>query len=72
MGLSMSMEVTIPDGVTIYDLIAIGKKYAPAEWRDGMELDDALEWAFSEPKGLAELSQLGITWNTIRNGRITK
>ena len=72
MGLSLSVEVVVPDGITEQDLIAVGKKYAPAEWQDGMELDDALEWAFSEPKGLAELSQLGITWNTIRNGRIIK
>jgi hypothetical protein len=63
MGLSLSIEVTIPDGVDSALLIDIGERCYPYDIEETMEIDEALQWAFSTPQGVTELAILGVRWN---------
>lgn len=65
---SLSIEVEVPEDIEPDGLLAVGKRCAPEEWRDGMSPEEALQWAFNDPGGPQMLAQLGIDWHTIRNG----
>lgn len=67
MGLSISIEVVVPDDVDRALVTAIGEKCSPYLPDDGepMTIGEAIQWAFSDSGGVAALAALGITWNTI-------
>lgn len=70
MGLSLSLEITIPDDVDIASVIAIGAKHDPYTGDGELEIGEAMELAFSNPEGIKELRSLGIQWNTVQTGVI--
>jgi hypothetical protein len=64
MGLSISIEVNIPDDVDATLVTRIGSACYPHGIGDEpMEIGEALQWAFMSPWGVGELASLGITWN---------
>lgn len=63
MGLSISIEVTIPEVLDNERLINIGKAHCPYEDTEGMEIGEALQWAFATPQGVTDLATLGVQWN---------
>jgi hypothetical protein len=65
---NVSIEVKVPPSTDLNSLIAVGKRCAPAEWRDVMNPAEALQWAFSDPGGPQMLAQIGIEWNALVNG----
>jgi len=72
MGVSLSIEVTVPSHVTANELVAIGEQCCTHEDVEGMGVGEALSWAFSDAGGVTMLSTLGVTWNAINTGRITE
>lgn len=65
MGLSISIEVSIPEAVDKTAVIRLGAACYPYEGfgDEPMDLGEALQWAFSSPVGVTELASLGVTWN---------
>jgi len=63
MGLSLSIEINVPENVDMTLLIAIGERCYPYDIAETMEIDEALQWAFSTPQGVTELAILGVRWN---------
>jgi hypothetical protein len=65
MGLSISLEVHIPDNVDRTLVTRIGLACYPYDGLEDEPLDigEALQWAFQSPWGVGELASLGVTWN---------
>ena len=63
MGLSISIEVTNPEVLDSASVISIGKAHCPYEDTEGMEIGEALQWAFLSPRGVTQLAALGVRWN---------
>ena len=63
LGLSISIEVTNPEVLDSASVIKIGKAHCPYEDTEGMEIGEALQWAFATPQGVTELANLGAQWN---------
>lgn len=70
MGLGLSLEITIPDGVDIASVIAIGAAHDPYTGDGDLEIGEAVELAFSNPSGVEALRSLGVTWNAVQTGVI--
>jgi hypothetical protein len=70
MGLGLSIEVTIPSFVDIAQVIAIGQRFYPYGVDGDMELGEAIQWAFSDPGGVAALAAMGITWALCQTGTV--
>ena len=73
MKLGLSIEIDVPADVCRDALTRIGQAFAP----DGMDTadlnpEDAVEYGFSDPDGIAALNSLGVTWSAIRTGTITE
>lgn len=62
MGLGLSIEVNIPDWVDIASVIAVGMQCYPYGITGEMDVAEAIQYAFSDPSGVAALAALGITW----------
>jgi hypothetical protein len=73
MGMNLSVEITVPDGIDDDAIIAIGKVCAPFDVdADDMDVAEALEWCLSDPGGPQMLAQLGITWSVIQTGHLVR
>lgn len=71
--LGLSLEVHVPADVSKDALHRIGTAFAPQGMdTTGMEDADAVEYAFSDPDAIAALTSLGVTWSTIRTGRVSE
>jgi hypothetical protein len=71
--LGLSIEVDIPPLVDIAAVIALGKRsypYATEGDEDYGEMDigEAIQWAFTNPGGVAALAAMGITWVLCQTG----
>jgi hypothetical protein len=62
LGLGLSIEVNIPDWVDIASVIAVGMQCYPYGITGDMDVAEAIQYAFSDPSGVAALAALGITW----------
>jgi hypothetical protein len=65
----LSVEVIIPVEVTDDVVISIGERYSPFDDGEPVSLGEALQYAFLDPGGVADLSRLGVTWNVETTGR---
>lgn len=70
MGLGLSLEITIPNTVDITSVISIGAGCYPHGSTDGMEIGEAVQWAFTHPEGIAALGLLGVTWAAMQTGLV--
>jgi hypothetical protein len=71
MDLSLSIELEIPASVNIASVIALGRRCYPYDIdEEEMDIGEAVQWCFSEPKGIAALSAMGITWALCQNGTV--
>lgn len=62
LGLGLSIEVNIPDWVDIASVIAVGMQCYPYGIVGDMDVAEAIQWAFSDPTGVAALAAMGVTW----------
>jgi hypothetical protein len=64
MGLSISIEVHVPDTIDKNAIIRIGERaYGQDDSGEPMDIGEALQWAFANPQGVTELANLGVHWN---------
>lgn len=63
MGLSISIEVLLPEVLDKERLVRLGEAHCPYEDTEGMEIGEAIQWAFASPQGVKDLASLGVTWN---------
>jgi hypothetical protein len=65
MGLSISIEVNIPETVDKALVTRIGLACYPYDGLDDepMDLGEALQWAFQSPWGVGQLADLGVEWD---------
>lgn len=70
MGLGLSIEISIPNGVDIAQVIAVGQGCYPYGIVGDMDIGEAVQWAFSEPRGVAALAAMGITWALCQTGTV--
>jgi hypothetical protein len=70
MGLGLSIEVNIPEWVDVASVIAVGMRCYPYGIDGDMELGEAIQWAFSDPGGVAALAAMGITWALCQTGTV--
>lgn len=69
MSFGLSVVVSIPSNVERSVLAAIGERFAPAPLGDEeMESGEALQFAFTDPQGVADLARLGVTWEVYETG----
>ena len=62
MGLGLSIEVSIPEWVDSAAVIALGMQCYPYGIVGDMEMDEAVQWAFSNATGITALAAMGVTW----------
>jgi hypothetical protein len=69
MGLSLSIEVQVPDDVDAASVTAIGERcYASTVGdvdHEPMGIGEAIQYAFNDPGGVMALATLGIVWTAI-------
>lgn len=65
----LSVEVIVPVEVGEDAVISIGERYSPYDDGEALSLGEALQYAFLDPGGVADLARLGITWNVETTGR---
>lgn len=70
MGLGLSIEINIPNGVDIAQVIAVGQGCYPYGIVGDMDIGEAVQWAFSEARGVAALAAMGITWALCQTGTV--
>jgi len=76
MSFGLSVVVKVPSEVDRSAVISIGERYdatdysdVPPEVRDEpMDVGEALQIAFTEPGGVADLARLGVTWEVYETG----
>lgn len=67
MGVSISIEVQVPDTVDRALVTAIGERCSPylPDDEEPMTVGEAIQWAIGDAGGMRELASLGVTWTTI-------
>lgn len=69
MSFGLSVVVSIPATVEVSEVVAIGERYTstPVD-EEPMGAGEALQFAFLEPGGVADLARLGVTWEVYETG----
>lgn len=62
MNLSVSIEVSIPANVDPQSIIKVGEAAYPYNVPGAMELNEAIQWAFTTAQGVTDLANLGVVW----------
>jgi hypothetical protein len=60
--LGLSIELIIPPFVDVAQIIAVGQGCYPYGIVGDMDVAEAIQWAFSDPTGVAALAAMGVTW----------
>lgn len=69
MSFGLSVVVNIPPAIDVSAVVAIGERYtAVSAEEEPMGAGEALQFAFTEPGGVADLARLGVTWEVYETG----
>jgi len=69
MSFGLSVVVSIPTTVDVSEVVAIGERYTSVSVdEEPMGAGEALQFAFTEPGGVADLARLGVTWEVYETG----
>jgi hypothetical protein len=69
MSFGLSVVVNIPPAVDVSEVVAIGERFTSVPAGDEpMDAGEALQFAFLDPSGVADLARLGITWEVYETG----
>lgn len=69
MSFGLSVVVTIPPDVEQSAVVSIGERFDPtSEDIEPMDVGEAVQFAFTDPAGIADLARLGVTWEVYETG----
>lgn len=69
MSFGLSVVVNIPSTVDKSEVVAIGERFTSTQVdEEPMDAGEALQFAFTDPSGVADLARLGITWEVYETG----
>lgn len=69
MSFGLSVVVNIPATVDQDAVTEIGARFVDTSVdEEPMQLGEALQFAFTDPSGVADLARLGITWDVYETG----
>lgn len=71
MELGMSLDIRVPQHIDPDKILELGIRHCPYEEVHGMDVHEAVRWAFFTPDGVRELHELGVRWHAEETGRAT-